>query len=108
VAKFKQISVLTLTLMLAAAMGGCESFGRCTSDYCVADAKITADVSALLAQHAALGAPGSVQVQTIKGVVYLNGVVDTDLDRSDAEAIAYQAANVKDVVNSISVRGNGR
>jgi osmotically-inducible protein OsmY len=65
-------------------------------------------VSALLDSHAALGSPGSIRVQTIKGVVYLNGEVDTDLGRRDAETIAYQAANVKDVVNSIAVRGNSR
>jgi osmotically-inducible protein OsmY len=106
--KPKQICSLIFTLLLAAAISGCASFGKCTSDACAGDAKITAEVSALLAQRSALGAPGSVRVQTIKGVVYLNGIVDTDLDRSDAEAIAYQAANVKDVVNSVAVRGNSR
>jgi osmotically-inducible protein OsmY len=95
-------------VLLALATAGCESFGKCTSEACVADAKITADVRALLDGHSELGSPGSIRVQTIKGVVYLNGEVDTDLERRDAETIAYQAADVKEVVNSVAVRGNSR
>jgi osmotically-inducible protein OsmY len=40
--------------------------------------------------------------------VYLNGLVNSDLERQNAEALAYQIPNVKDVVNSITPRSNSR
>jgi osmotically-inducible protein OsmY len=104
----KQTCVLTLTLLLAAALAGCASFEKCTKAACAGDPKITTDVSALLDAHAELGPPGAIRVQTIDGVVYLNGLVNTDLESENAEAIAYQAPNVKNVVNSIGIRGNSR
>jgi osmotically-inducible protein OsmY len=100
--------VKTLVLMFALSVAGCSSFGRCTAAACAHDAKITADVYRLLAEQPALGAPGQLQVQTIDRVVYLYGLVDTDLDRLNAVAIAFQAPNVKDVVESLGVRGNSR
>jgi osmotically-inducible protein OsmY len=103
-----QTFVLTLTLLLATTLAGCASFEKCTKAACAGDPTITADVSALLDGHTELGPPGSIRVQTIDGVVYLNGLVNTDLDSQNAEAIAYQAPNVKNVVNSIAVRGNSR
>jgi osmotically-inducible protein OsmY len=106
--KPKETCALTLTLLLAAALAGCASFEKCTKAACAGDSQITADVSALLDSHTELGPPGSIQVQTIDGVVYLNGLVNTNLDLQNAEAIAYQAPNVKNVVNSIGVRGNSR
>jgi osmotically-inducible protein OsmY len=49
-----------------------------------------------------------VHVQTLDGVVYLYGVVDTDLMRTEAQEIAMQAPNVKKVVNSIGVQNAGK
>jgi osmotically-inducible protein OsmY len=103
-----QYIAFSLALLLGVSLGGCASFGKCDTAGCVADAKISAEVSALLADHTELGAPGQLRVQTINGVVYLNGLVNTELDRRNAEAIAYQADGVREVVNSIDVQGNGR
>jgi len=47
-------------------------------------------------------------VQTIDHVVYLYGLVATDLQRQTAESIARQVPNVTKVVNSIGTSGNGR
>jgi len=47
-------------------------------------------------------------VQTINGVVYLSGIVDTDLERRNAEAIALKVSGVKDVVNNLATRNDGR
>jgi osmotically-inducible protein OsmY len=106
--KQRQIYSVALAVILAISLPGCALFGKCTTEACAADAQITADVRSLLDRHAELGAPGRLSVQTINHVVYLNGLVNTELDRRNAEAIAFQAASVKDVVNSIGVRGNGR
>jgi len=105
--KSKPLHALALAVLLAG-LAGCASFGKCTTEACANDANITAEVYSLLANHTELGAPGQLRVQTINGVVYLNGLVNTDLDSQNAEAIAYQAEGVKNVVNSIAVRGNSR
>jgi osmotically-inducible protein OsmY len=47
-------------------------------------------------------------VQTLDGVVYLYGVVATDLVREEAESIALKAPGVKKVVNSLGVTNGGR
>jgi osmotically-inducible protein OsmY len=98
-----------LALTLALGLSGCAAFGgRCTGAACAEDAQITAEVYALLAQHAELGAPGELRVQTINRVVYLDGLVNTGLDVQIAVATAFQAAHVKDVVESIGIQGNSR
>jgi len=44
-------------------------------------------------------------VQSLDHVVYLNGVVDTDMQRQMAESVAHQAKGVAKVVNSIGLSG---
>jgi osmotically-inducible protein OsmY len=99
---------LTLMWLLAAGLSGCASFGKCDPANCTGDAKITADVNALISDHREFGAPGTIRVQTINGVVYLNGLVETDFERRSAESLVIQVANVKDVVNSLDVRNSAR
>jgi osmotically-inducible protein OsmY len=67
------------------------------------DQKITADVETRLGQNAALEAPNLLDVQTINRVVYLNGLVSTGLQRTEAESVANQVQGVEEVVNSIGV-----
>jgi len=57
----------------------------------------------LFDRHPELGPSGLLSVQTLDGVVYLYGVVDTDLVREEAESIALQGRGVKNVVNSLGV-----
>jgi osmotically-inducible protein OsmY len=98
--------ILTLCFSFAVALNGCADF-KCSPENCAVDAKITADVRAVLKQHPEFGAPAELQVQTINRVVYLHGLVNSDLERQSAEALVRRVANIKDVVNSISPRGNG-
>jgi osmotically-inducible protein OsmY len=106
--KPKTLSLSMLVLVAAAALSGCALFPKCSPENCATDAQITADVSALFSQHAELGAPAALHIQTINGVVYLSGAVDTEFEVRNAEAIARQVAKVKDVVNNLSARSNGR
>ena len=103
-----RLYTLTLVLLLAAVLSGCASFDKCDPQNCAGDAKITADVRALIVEHAEFGPPAGIRVQTINGVVYLNGIVDTDLVRLNATALVQQVPNVKDVVNSLYARNFGR
>jgi osmotically-inducible protein OsmY len=87
-----------LAVMSAAILSGCADFRPAT-----ADANITTEVQGRLDQMPNLGAPGSVRVQTLDHVVYLNGRVDVGLEKRTAESVALQAPGVAQVVNSIAV-----
>jgi|SRR5579863_5312248 len=90
------------------AMSGCAEFTKCGFRGCPGDAEITAAVEAIFAQHTELEPPSLVTVRTIDHVVYLNGLVATDLQRQTAQALAQQAVGVRRVVNSIGVSYSGR
>jgi osmotically-inducible protein OsmY len=96
-------SLLAVAVVLTG-LGGCAST-KCTTASCEADAKITANVKALIAQRRDLG--NQVYVQTRNGVVYLSGQVATDLQRESAEGAARQAPGVTSVVNNIALMYSG-
>lgn len=97
-----------LVMILAVALSGCAAFKGCSPENCATDAKITADVGDMFGQHAEFGPPGTIHVQTINGVVYLNGQVNSDMERQSAEALTLKIPSVKDVVNSLNSRSNAR
>jgi BON domain len=103
----KRCCTLVLVLLLGM-LSGCAAYRKCGTAGCPGDAEITAAVEAAYAQHAELQAPNTISVQTINHVVYLYGLVATDLQRQTAESIARQVPNVTKVVNSIGTSGNGR
>ena len=102
-----RLSALAFILGLTGALPGCAAYTKCGFDGCPGDAQITAQVRSLLGQHPALEPPNLLDVHTLDRVVYLNGVVDTDLERQMAESVARQAKGVKRVVNSIGLSGGG-
>ena len=99
----KPIYAIALASMLTAALSGCADFRPSKPETRTADAHITADVEAQLNQVAALGPPGSIGVQTLDHVVYLNGLVDVGLEKHIAQSVAMQAPGVTSVVNDIAV-----
>jgi osmotically-inducible protein OsmY len=105
---FKPLYAAVLALTLAGALPACAVYKKCGFAGCPGDAQISAEVRALLDQHPGAAPPGAVHVQTLDGVVYLYGVVDTDLMRTETQQIAMQAPNVKKVVNSIGVQNAGK
>ena len=108
VGTFNPFCAAAFALVLAGALPGCAVYEKCGWSGCPGDAEISADVRTLLNQHPGAAAPGAVSVQTLDGVVYLYGVVDTDLMREQAEQIALQAPHVKKVVNSLGVQNAGK
>ena len=104
----KQPGALALAACLAWALAGCAPYEKCGFAGCPGDAQITADVRAVFDRHPELGPPGLLSVQTLDGVVYLYGVVNTDLVRDQAESIALLAPGAKKVVNSLGVTNDGR
>src|SRR5271169_66428 len=98
-----RICALTAALIAAFAMPGCAAFEKCGFQGCPGDAKIAADVNAAFTHHAELQPPNLIDVQTIDGVVYLYGMVDTDYQFQMAEFVAHQVPGVTKVVNSIGL-----
>lgn len=94
--------VLAFAVVLTGVLSGCATYHKCGFAGCPGDAKITADIEALIRQHPAIEAPNSVRVNTIDHVVYLYGQVDTEQERATAESLAHQVAGVRRVVDSIN------
>ena len=99
----RPFSAATCVAVLIHALAGCATFEKCGLEGCPGDAKITAKVQAALNQHADLGPPDSITVQTLNHVVYLNGLVDAGLAKRTAASITKQVAGVTNVVNNIAV-----
>ena len=95
----KRLYALIGAIILAGALPGCAVFPK--SSNTTGDQAITTDVQSRLAQNPEFLSP--VRVQTLNGVVYLNGKTRTGLQRQDAESIALQANNVVKVVNNIEI-----
>jgi osmotically-inducible protein OsmY len=100
----KQFYSIVFLLSLSSALAGCSSYGKCASSACGGDAAITKTVQTRLDRHSELGAPHSIEVQTIDRVVHLNGLVNDGLERGIAESVASQTPGVLKVVNSIAVQ----
>jgi osmotically-inducible protein OsmY len=101
---------LLYSLVLAVILSGlpaCAVYRKCGFAGCPGDAKVTAEVESVFGEHAALGPPNLIRVQTLDHVVYLTGEVSTDLQRSIAESFARQVPEVSKVVNSIGVTYEG-
>ena len=92
---------MTLGICLTAVLG-CAA-GNCGLRECPADAKISAEVRTLLAQSPALGTPNPISVQTLRGVVYLRGLVSTPYQIAEGGALAARAPGVVDVQNMLSI-----
>jgi osmotically-inducible protein OsmY len=99
----RPFSAGTCVVVLIYALAGCATYERCGLEGCPGDAKITAKVQAALNQHADLGPPDSISVQTLNHVVYLNGLVDDGLAKRTAVSITKQVAGVTNVVNNIAI-----
>ncbi|MFI4891080.1 MAG: BON domain-containing protein [Steroidobacterales bacterium] len=95
-----------VALMLSCACGGCAGNRSCDELACRDDAAITVEVRSLLNAHPALN-PNSLYVQTRDHVVYLYGLVDTEMERRSAESIALGAKGAVQVVNLMGVNNGG-
>jgi hyperosmotically inducible protein len=72
-----------------------------------ADAQITEQIRTAIFKRPQL-AGDDISVQTHDGVVYLHGVVDTNVERADVESLVAQTPGVKRVVNALELRNRTR
>ena len=94
--RFKPFYTLAVASTLAGVLAGC-------ADFRAPDAKLTADIETKLNQMPELGPPGSIRVETLNHVVYLDGQVDGGLEKRNAEAVVRRVDGVKQVENDIDV-----
>ena len=109
-ALFAKLPGPAMAIVWLAILPGCaayETYEKCGFAGCPDDGRITQDVQALFNEHPALEPPNLIEVRTLDHVVYLSGLVDTDLERQMAETVAAGAQGVARVVNSIGLN-NGR
>jgi osmotically-inducible protein OsmY len=99
--KFRKMYIGAFALTVATAFSGVATAGTCGA--CRDDAQIEASIKDSFQRLPYLGAPNSIQVQTIKHVVYLSGEVSAGLMSRTAAEIAQGTPNVERVVNTISV-----
>ncbi|HXH82516.1 MAG TPA: BON domain-containing protein, partial [Candidatus Tectomicrobia bacterium] len=89
-------------LVTAAVLAGCQTtMGRSAGDV-IDDSATTATVKSKLVAERPANLT-SVGVDTVNGVVYLTGVVDTPQQRIRAEQLAWETKGVRQVVNNIQV-----
>ena len=101
--KARIVHAWPVCIMLIGALGGCATIEKCGLEGCASDRQISAQVKALLNAHTELGPPGSISVETLNGVVYLDGLVTGGLEKRSVDSIVRQASGVRRVVNGISV-----
>jgi osmotically-inducible protein OsmY len=95
---FKPVLPVLAVLSLLA---GCVA-ETCKDHPCSADDKLVEAVKANIAQHPALMAD-TLRVQADQGVVYLYGLVSTQLELTEVEDVARATAGVIRVVNLCGV-----
>jgi osmotically-inducible protein OsmY len=106
---FKSARIALLAAAAALCTGGCAGmFGRCDSSAsdCAEDARIKAEVQKQLDESPSLKFY-SIHVETHNQAVYLEGLVDTRVDRNNAMDVARAVPGVKMVYNELGLRGNG-
>jgi hypothetical protein len=88
-------------LVLAAVMAG-SAYAKADGE----DEKLRAEVQKQIDKRPSLKFYG-ISVRTVDHVVYLEGLVDTNFDRSQAEAIARAVPGVTKVYDKLVLNGNG-
>ena len=99
----KHLAIVAIAFAAVIAAAGCQTMTGRTVGQGVDDAKVTAEVKAKLAADR-LANLTQVNVDTVRGIVYLMGVVPTVEDKSEAERTARSVNGVHSVVNHLMVQ----
>jgi hyperosmotically inducible periplasmic protein len=100
----RALRMLTAGMLLLIVLSGCQSMTGETLGQNIDDTNITAAVKTKLATGDKASTLTRIDVDTVRGVVSLNGVVATDQERARAEQIASQVGGVKRVINNLQVQ----
>ena len=89
---------VTVVFVSSWLLGGCSAFGHCPDERCAQDQAISANVSAQFGRYPSLST-NALRIQTRNRVVYVTGLVDTDVERLLAVSVADDVPDVKRVVD---------
>jgi hyperosmotically inducible periplasmic protein len=103
ISKLKFRQALTGLVVIFALVSGCQSMTGSTAGQNVDDSTITASVKTKLATEK-LSTLTRVEVDTVRAVVSLNGMVESSETRSRVEALVRQVDGVKGVNNNLQVQ----
>ena len=98
-----RLLMLGILGMSALSLTACESTTGITAGQTIDDATMTASVQGKLTADKAENFT-RIDVDTNRGVVTLNGVVQNVSDKSRAETIARRVEGVKNVVNNLQIQ----
>ena len=98
------LQMLALGALVLMAVSGCTALTGETLGQNIDDTNITAAVKTKLATSDKASTLTRIDVDTVRGVVSLNGVVATDQERARAEQLAAQVGGVKRVINNLQVQ----
>lgn len=101
--KLKLSQALTGLVLIVALMSGCQAMTGSTAGQNVDDSTITASVKTKLATEK-LSTLTRVEADTVRGVVTLNGVVESAEQRARVEALTRQVNGVRSVNNNLQVQ----
>jgi hyperosmotically inducible protein len=98
----KGIRQFLAMLLVIFSLAGCQALTGETAGQYVDDSTITASVKSKLVSDKASNLL-RVDVDTNRGVVYLNGIVDSPSQKTRAEQLARDVKGVANVVNNIQI-----
>jgi hyperosmotically inducible periplasmic protein len=99
----RALRTVAVCIWLLTAISGCAALTGETLGQNIDDTNITAAVKAKLAAEKA-STLTRIDVDTVRGVVHLGGVVANDAERARAEQISSQVGGVKRVINDLQVQ----
>ncbi len=97
--KLKLLGILWVVLLLT----GCQAMTGRTAGQNVDDSTITASVKTKLATDK-ISSLTRIDVDTVRGTVSLNGVVESQEQKARAQELASQASGVNRVINNLQVQ----
>jgi hyperosmotically inducible protein len=99
----RNLRSMTAFLVLLAFFAGCQATTGRTAGENIDDTTLTTSVKTALARDK-IGTLTRIDVDTVKGVVTLNGVVPSTADRSRAVEVARGVNGVQKVVDNLQVQ----
>jgi hyperosmotically inducible protein len=100
--KHKLHAIVVMTLLLGI-LAGCQAMTGETAGQNIDDATLTASVKTALARDKVANLT-RIDVDTVRGVVSLNGIVPTAADKTRAVEIAQNVNGVKRVIDNLQVQ----
>ena len=98
------LRLLAAGMLVLMTLSGCTSMTGETLGQNIDDTNISAAVKNKLATGDKASTLTRINVDTVRGVVSLNGVVATEQDRARAEQLAAQVGGVKRVINNLQIQ----